>query len=108
MTESKSEFSMLDRPRRPAPALIDGGYDTPVRGAKLWPVGKPFPAGKPEFLSRRGGKQFAEQGAIFPVGRFSHRGDRPVTANCPMLGRDTYSRQRGHCPNVPEGAHLPA
>jgi hypothetical protein len=27
-------------------------------------------------------------------------GDRQVTANCPMLGRDNFSNYRGFCPNV--------
>jgi hypothetical protein len=32
--------------------------------AELSPVGKPFPPGKPEFLSRRGGKRFPDRGVL--------------------------------------------
>jgi hypothetical protein len=75
------------------------------------PAGKPFPAGKPESHSRRGGKRFSDW-SRFSAGRFSDGvsfgrcqfrtvsacGDGQGAANCPMLGRDRFSRHRGTVP----------
>jgi hypothetical protein len=52
-----------------------------------------------ESLSRRGGKRFPDRGGRRCSGEILERRDRQASENFPMLGRDNFSRYRGHCPN---------